>query len=268
VFSASDFDLQVPVSPPTVFKPCAIVPAYRHVERLGEIATRLRAAGLPVFIVDDGNDAPLRDRIAALHDPERGLRVVHRAANGGKGAAMKSGFAAAIGEGFSHALQVDADGQHDLDDAPVFIARARDNPAAVICGAAIYDSSVPKGRQYGRWITHFWVWIETFSFDIADSMCGFRLYPLAAASRVVTREHVGDRMDFDTEILVHLHWRGNRVINQATRVIYPDGNVSNFHMLRDNVRISLMHTRLALQGPFRVAARLLRNALGFKEQPE
>jgi hypothetical protein len=163
-----------------------------------------------------------------------------------------TGFRAAIARGFTHALQIDADGQHDVADVEKFIAAAREAPGALVCGQAVFDESVPSSRKFGRYITHFWVWVETFSFDIADSMCGYRIYPLAALSRIVDRAHIGAHMDFDIEIAVRLHWLGVPVVNIPTRVIYPVGNVSNFQMLKDNVRISLMHTQLALQAPFRM----------------
>jgi hypothetical protein len=121
----------------------------------------------------------------------------------------------------------------------------------------MYDESAPKSRKFGRYITHFWVWVETFSFDIADSMCGYRIYPLEPVARIMAATRIGARMDFDTEIAVRLHWRGVPIVNIPTRVIYPQGNVSNFEMLRDNIRISWMHTRLALQAPFRVLWKLL-----------
>jgi glycosyltransferase involved in cell wall biosynthesis len=236
---------------------CAVIPTYRHVVALPHIAAALRAHFETVFIVDDGNAEPERSAIAALHAPENGVQVVRRDANGGKGAAMLSGFHEAIAQGFSHALQLDADGQHDVADLPKFIEAWRNNPKALICGQAVYSADVPKSRKFGRYITHFWVWVETFSFDVADSMCGFRIYPLEPVERIITRTDVGKRMDFDTEIVVRLHWRGVRVINIPTRVIYPQGNVSNFQMLADNVLISLMHTRLFLQAPFRVLWKLI-----------
>ena len=71
-------------------------------------------------------------------------------------------------------------------------------------------------------------------------------------------------MDFDTEMLVHLNWRGLRVIEHPTKVIYPEENVSNFRMLWDNVRITAMHTRLAVQAPIRVPVRMLRRAMSSK----
>ena len=114
----------------------------------------------------------------------------------------------------------------------------------MIAGCPIYDASVPRGRLYGRYATHVWVWINTLSFDIRDSMCGFRLYPLASVLPLLDRVRIGQRMDFDSDIIVRLHWRGVRVVNQPTRVTYPQDGISHFRMFRDNVRISWMHTRL------------------------
>jgi glycosyltransferase involved in cell wall biosynthesis len=231
---------------------CAVIPSYRHVRALPALTQALRAHCETVFIVDDGNAEPERRAIAALHDPGRGVETLRIEVNSGKGAAMLMGFREAIERGFTHALQIDADGQHDVADVSKFTKAARENPRALICGQAMYDASVLKARKFGRYITHFWVWVETFSFDIADSMCGFRIYPLEPVARIIPGAHIGARMDFDTEMAVHLHWRGVRVVNVPTLVIYPPDNVSNFQMLADNVRISLMHARLALQAPFRV----------------
>lgn len=234
---------------------CAIIPAYRHYKELPRLIAALRPHCASVIIVDDGNENPARDAIAALAAP--GVTLVRLDANCGKGAAMVAGFRAAIAAGHTHALQIDADGQHDVADLPKFTAAMADAPDALICGQAVYDESVPKSRKIGRNITHFWVWVETCSFDIADSMCGYRLYPLRDVAAVLRGGPVGARMDFDTEIAVRLHWRGLRVINVPTKVIYPEGNVSNFAMLADNVRISLMHTRLVLQAPFRLLWKLV-----------
>lgn len=225
---------------------------------MAELPRLVRALGPiceTVFIVDDGNAAPAQEAIAALAGPSVEVRRLER--NAGKGGAMLEGFRAALAAGFTHALQIDADGQHDVEDAAKFAAAARARPAALICGQPIYDQSVPSARKFGRYITHFWVWVETASLDIADTMCGFRVYPLAAVARVIKHANLGKRMDFDTEIAVRLHWRGVAVVNMPTRVAYLEGNVSNFRMLADNVSISLMHTRLVLQAPFRLLWKLI-----------
>jgi glycosyltransferase involved in cell wall biosynthesis len=231
---------------------CAVIPTYRHVIVLPGLVEALRRHCEMVFVIDDGNETPARAAIAALHHPDNGVTVIRLDVNSGKGAAVLAGLRTALAQGFTHALQIDADGQHDLADLQKFVDAARAAPNALICGAATYDGSVPRSRKFGRYITHFLVWVETFSFDIADSMCGYRLYPLKAAAPVIEKGSAGSHMDFDTEIAVRLHWRGVAVVNIPTRVIYPPNNVSNFHMLADNVRMTWLHTRLLAQAPFRV----------------
>jgi predicted LPLAT superfamily acyltransferase len=141
-------------------------------------------------------------------------------------------------------VQVDADGQHAIEDIPKLLALAERHPDALISGQPIYDDSIPRSRLYGRWITHVWVWIETLSLQLKDSMCGFRVYPVSPTLRLAARETLGKRMDFDTEVMVRLYWQGNTSVFLPTRVTYPQDGLSHFDALKDNVRISLMHTRL------------------------
>lgn len=229
-----------------MIRACALIPTRNHWQALPEIAATLAGNGLPVIIIDDGSDSEAAEAIAALNAPALGVEVMRRAVNGGKGVAVMDGLRLAHARGFTHAIQVDADGQHDLTRLPDMLAAARAHPEAVVSGAPIYDSSIPTGRKIGRWITHLWVFVETLSFRITDSMCGFRAYPLAATIRLLDAEKIGRRMDFDTDIIVRLFWRGVPPLMLPVKVIYPPGNSSNFDLLRDNARISWMHTRLVL----------------------
>lgn len=240
------------------FSPCAVVPSRNHWRALAQVVERLRCAGLPVFIVDDGSDQPAQSAIAALHDPSNGVVVARRPVNGGKGAAVIEGFRLAQAAGYSHVVQVDADGQHDLDALPRLLAQAEAHPGALVSGAPLYDDSIPIGRKIGRWVTHLWVFVETLSFRISDSMCGFRAYPLAPCMALLAEESVGERMDFDTEIMVRLFWRGVAPIMVPVKVTYPPDNTSNFDVLRDNLRISWMHTRLVVSMVWRLPS-ILRN---------
>jgi predicted LPLAT superfamily acyltransferase len=223
---------------------CAVIPTHNHHTALADVVAAVRVCGLPVIIVDDGSDVLARDAIAALHAPQNDVFVHRLDENGGKGIAVITGLAIAQRHGYSHVLQVDADGQHDLERIPDLLTAARQHPDAVITGQPVYDDSIPTGRKIGRWATHVWVWIETLSLTIRDSMCGFRVYPVHACLDVWKREGAGAKMDFDTEILVRLFWRRVDVISIPVRVIYPDGNISNFRLWDDNVLITLMHTRL------------------------
>ncbi len=240
------------------FRCAALIPSRNHARALPTVVEAVIAQGLPVFIIDDGSDSPTAEAIAALHAPERGI-VVHRLPeNQGKGAAVCVGFRLAQAAGFTHALQIDADGQHDREALPRLLALAKRYPEAVVSGAPLYDGTVPTARKVGRWLTHVWVFVETLSFRITDSMCGFRVYPLAACRELLAEESVGARMDFDTEILVRLFWRGVPPLMLPVRVTYPPGNTSNFDVWRDNVRITRMHTRLVF-GMLRRLPQLLRH---------
>ncbi|WP_084419734.1 glycosyltransferase family 2 protein [Henriciella litoralis] len=235
-----------------------IIPTYRHVSRLAGILDLVVEAGLPVLVIDDGNAPDDRNAIIAACTGRAGVQCLHRNENGGKGSAVKDGLLAALAKGWTHAIQLDADGQHDTSRLGDLVSLAETHPNHVICAVPVYDETIPKARKIGREITHFWVRVETLSNEISDSMCGLRVYPLEETCHVVRREFIGARMDFDTEILVQLNWRGLRIIELPVRVTYPEENISNFRMLQDNIRISLMHTRLSVQAPFRVPIRMLR----------
>lgn len=226
------------------FRPCIVVPIYNHKETIAAIVRRLAPYGLPIFVVDDGSDAATGAVLAELAAGEPLARLFRLPVNGGKGAAVMRGFREASAAGHSHALQIDADGQHDIADIERFLARSRARPEAIIAGRPIYDASAPASRRYGRLVTHFWVWVETLSLAIGDSMCGFRLYPLAPTLALIDRVAIPTRMDFDIEVIVRLYWAGVPVENVDTRVVYPEGGLSHFDLWRDNLRISRMHTRL------------------------
>ncbi len=229
------------------FSPCCIVPTYDNPLTIERVVERVRSLGLPVIVVDDGSGAEGRaacDR-AAQQD---GVLLHRRAQNGGKGAAVKDGLRAARAAGYTHALQVDADGQHDFDDIPSFVEAARVEPRHLVLGYPVFDASVPKSRLWARQISVFWVTLETLGRRIVDPLCGFRVYPVAAALDVPVR---GNRMDFDPEIAVRLVWAGVPVRNRPTKVRYlaaDEGGVSHFQVFHDNVRISWMHTRLVCIG--------------------
>jgi glycosyltransferase involved in cell wall biosynthesis len=245
------------------FAAAIVVPVYNHARAIGPMLERLLPHGVPCVLVDDGSDtecAQVLDALAARHADA--VQLVRLPYNQGKGAAVTAGLRAAGARGCSHALQIDADGQHDAADVSAFLDDARATPHAVINGEPRYDASVPRGRLYGRYATHVWVWINTLSFDIRDSMCGFRVYPLPRTLALLQRERLGQRMDFDSEVLVRLHWDGVEIRNRPTRVTYPSDGVSHFDVWRDNVRISRMHARLFFGMLWRLP-RLLARKAGF-----
>ena len=226
------------------FRPCVLIPCYNHGAMIARVLSRLAPFGLPCLVVDDGSEAITRQELERLAAEQPQMTLVRLAQNAGKGAAVIRGLEECARVGYTHAVQVDADGQHAIEDIPKLLALAERHPDALISGQPIYDDSIPRSRLYGRWVTHVWVWIETLSLQLKDSMCGFRVYPVSPTLRLAARETLGKRMDFDTEVMVRLYWQGNTSVFLPTRVTYPQDGLSHFDALKDNVRISLMHTRL------------------------
>ncbi|WP_061039258.1 glycosyltransferase family 2 protein [Vibrio coralliirubri] len=225
------------------FNACFLIPCFNHGATMPAVVSSLHHFELPIIIVDDGSELATKQFLAPLADSPS-VTLVTLEQNQGKGGAVKAGIKRAQELGFSHAIQIDADGQHDLEALPALIQASQAKPMRLISGQPVYDESVPKARLYGRYATHIWVWIETLSLSIKDSMCGFRAYPINQTQAVLSKYDVGSRMDFDIEILVRLYWEGCDIDFVETRVIYPENGISHFDALWDNVKISWMHTRL------------------------
>lgn len=225
------------------FKACAIVPTYRHAKALPQLLAGLGEISLPVIVVDDGNAEPISSEIKQYCEAAEGVTLVRLDVNQGKGAAVLKGFSVARDMGFTHALQVDADGQHDLTQASQLIDMARAKPDHLISAEPVYDDSMPISRRIGRQITHFWVAINTLSFRFIDSMCGFRVYPLQASLALAETKPLAQRMGFDIDILVRLLWQGTPLSTLPVKVVYPVGNYSNFKPA-DNIEVSKTHAKL------------------------
>jgi glycosyltransferase involved in cell wall biosynthesis len=238
------------------FRPCLVLPVYDPGPALVRTVTALEAYRLPMYLADDGSGAETRRELQRLADGQSLIRLLTLSPNQGKGAAVMAALCRAGQDGFSHALQVDADGQHDTGAVATFLTLGQDHPEAVIAGTPRYDASVPAARKYCRRLSHFWVWVSTLSLDIRDSLCGFRLYPLEPTLTLLDRKDIPPRMDFDTEIIVRLHWAGVPVLNAPVAVIYPPDGVSHFRPWLDTFRLIWMHLRLFF-GMLRRLPRLL-----------
>lgn len=243
-------------------KPCVVIPVFNHEHAIDAVVVDVLAQNLFCILVDDGSSPTCAKKLDALAAEKQNLKLLRLAVNSGKGAAVLTGIRWAAQQGYTHALQIDADGQHCTADIPQFLEVAKNNPQAMINGRPIYDASVPKLRLYARYLTHIWVWINTWSFQIHDSMCGFRVYPIAAVMKLIAHQQLGERMNFDTDILVRLHWQGVDVINVPTRVTYPSDGVSHFRVWLDNVLITRMHVILFFGMLLRVPTLLARKVQG------
>ncbi|MBS1137601.1 MAG: putative glycosyl transferase, family 2, partial [Proteobacteria bacterium] len=164
-----------------------------------------------------------------------------------KGAAILHGLLLARSEGYTHALTMDADGQHPAAQIPTFMAASQASPAAMILGLPQFDASAPALRVRGRRISNWWANLETLWSGIGDSLFGFRVYPIRPLADIMARQPWMRRFDFDAEAVVRLCWSGVPPLNLPAPVRYlrpEEGGVSHFNYYRDNVLLTWMHTRL------------------------
>ncbi len=240
---------------------CAIIPTYDNPATVGLVVAEVRRHLDDVLVVDDGSAPPARrvvDQLAAAGT----CAVLRRPKNGGKGAALKAGLAWASEHGYDYAVAIDADLQHDASDIPRLLSRVHEGQETLVLGQPVFDRSAPRLRLFARKISVFWAVVETLGRKIGDPLCGYRVYPVEAALRTRTRARA---MDFEPEIAARLVWDGVAVEHVATRVVYvpgPAGGISHFRPLTDTLLISLAHTRLCVEGLWRLVRWAARAALG------
>jgi glycosyltransferase involved in cell wall biosynthesis len=227
-----------------MINPCIVIPIHNHQATIASVLDQLVPFGLPCIIVDDGSDIATRHVLEEQGKRHPWVQVLHHPRRSGKGEAVKTGLLRAHEIGFSHALQIDADGQHEVRDIPRFLAEAEAYPEALVLGKPAFGEDAPRSRRLGRRLSQFWVWVETLSLAIADPLLGFRVYPVPKVVALIQQQHLGSYMEFDPEVAVRLYWRGVLIRNVVTAVIYPQDGSSHFRLVRDNVRLSWLYIRL------------------------
>ncbi|HEX5221223.1 MAG TPA: DUF2062 domain-containing protein [Verrucomicrobiae bacterium] len=229
-------------------KPCVLIPCYNHSVTVGAVA-RAALEHCPVIVVDDGSTMPL---------PEMpGCTLVRLERNGGKAAALRVGFQRAMELGFTHAITMDADGQHFGEDLPKFLTMAQAQPEAYLVGVRdLVAAGCPRHRQRSNRISTFWYRVET-GVRLSDTQCGFRCYPLQLVNRLRIKS---GRYAYELEFMVRAAWIDTRIVPVPVKCTYAPGQtgVSHFRTVRDFVHITHMNILLVLQSwfvprPLRVA---------------
>ena len=218
-------------------KPCVVIPCFNHVTTVAGVAKGARVH-CPVIIVDDGSTVPLPDM------PD--CKIVRLAKNSGKGAALRAGFQCAATEGFTHAITMDADGQHRVEDLPKFLAAAEAQPDALIVGVRdFYASGAPTGRRRSNAVSTFWFHVET-GVRLGDTQCGFRCYPIDLTQRLKTKS---ERYAFELEFMVRASWTGTPIVPVPLICGYQPEQLrqSHFRPVVDLTRITVMNIGLVLQ---------------------
>lgn len=228
------------------FEPVVVAPSFNNAGTLAGIVRRVRALDLPLIVVNDGSTDATAEILASLATADDGIRVVTHPHNRGKAAALATAFGAAADAGYTHAVTIDTDGQLDPEQIPSLLSMARKTPHGLVIGQRDENTEgYPSKNRLGRRVSNLFVWMQS-GVRVADSQCGFRVYPLDFLREV--RCHAG-RYGFETEVLTRAGWAGRPVLGVTVRCHYfPAGKgVSHFRPFLDSFRGVPMHLRLMLR---------------------
>jgi glycosyltransferase involved in cell wall biosynthesis len=227
-----------------------LIPTYNAGARLVDTVNGALAQWSPVWVIIDGSTDGSAEAVLKLAAQDPRVRVIVRPENGGKGAAVATGVAAALAAGFTHVLTMDSDGQHPAGHIPAFMAASQAKPAALVLGRPVFGPEAPLERLQGRKISVGFAWLEILGAGIDDPLFGFRVYPAAPLQRALDSTRFARGFDFDPEVVVRMVWAGVPTINLPAPCRYlakSDGGVSHFKYVRDNVKMVWLHLRLLTQ---------------------
>jgi len=234
------------MTPPAPVDPqrCVLVPSYNSGSLLAATLRTVLAHWRPVVVVDDGSTDESMSSIGALARQHEGVHLVRLPHNSGKGAAVRAGLEYAAEQGWTHAATFDADGQHHAPDLQRFMEAARARPDAIIAGLPVFGADAPRIRVTGHRIANFCTLVETSGRGPADSLCGFRVYPVRSALAALRTGKRGRGFDFETEIGVRLSHLGVPCVDIPTSVRYANRQPSHFRYWKDNLLLVRTHAAL------------------------
>jgi len=217
---------------------CVLIPVYNHGLTVGAVVRGARAE-FPVIVVNDGST----DSTSAVLAAEPGIIRVDLPVNQGKAEALKAGFAKALELGYTHAITMDADGQHPVSALAGFAQSCRETPESLIVGVRdLKAEGAPWARRATNDLSTFWFRFETGA-TLRDTQCGFRVYPLERIRDIRVRS---GHYAYELEIMALAAWIGIPLRAHPVRADYSaaTSRMSHFKPGRDFLEISRVHNRL------------------------
>lgn len=208
----------------------ALIPAYNEAGLIGPVIEAIRRHVGTVLVVDDGSFDGTAE-VARL----AGAQVVSHDGRRGKGVAIRTGLARLAGQGHRYILMLDADGQHDPEDAPRLIEAAATHGYDLVIGYRVLDPALSGAVRYYTNIVGCNTLSRWIGEELLDSQSGFRL---VRASLLEGLELDARGFEIETEMLLKLCRRGARMGHARVRSI-PPVRKSRLRPVRDVTRICL-----------------------------
>jgi glycosyltransferase involved in cell wall biosynthesis len=169
----------------------ALIPAYEEGPRIGAVVSGARRH-LPVVVVDDGSSDDTAERAGAA-----GATVLRQAPNAGKGAALRMGFQHALDTGREGVVTLDADGQHDPDEIPRFLAAFAASRPELIIGRRDF-AAMPPVRRLSNTLGG-WALSVAVGRAIPDNQSGYRLIGRTLMRALLSSDESG--FEFEVEMI-------------------------------------------------------------------
>jgi len=221
---------------------CVIIPTYNNVQTIGQVVQDVMSYCDQLIVVDDGCTDGTLD---VLHSLSQSIHIVSYQPNRGKGHALVAGFKKAKELGYTHAITIDADGQHFADDIPQLIEKMERCPQAIIVGCRnLTEKNMPRQNTFANQFSNFWFRLQT-GVNLSDTQSGYRLYTLSSLRGLSL---ITSRYEAELELLVFAAWAGVQICSVPVKVYYPpvEERVSHFRPVYDFVRISILNTILCV----------------------
>jgi len=212
-----------------------VIPVYNEVDTIEQIVEAVRASGvddLEIILVDDGSTDGTRDVLRQKIESSV-ARVIFHERNQGKGAALRTGFAAASGD---VVIVQDADLEYDPSEYPKLIEPIVSGRADVVFGSRF------AGGEPHR-VLYFWHYVvNRFLTMLSNIFTNLNLTDMEVCYKVFRREILQkirieeDRFGFEPEITAKVAKLGCRIyevgISYAGRT-YGEGKKIGW---RDGIR--------------------------------
>ena len=219
---------------------CAIITTYHNAGKLADVISHTARYIHDIIVVDDNSDEKFE--VLRIKTP---VTIVHCPLKTGKGYALKQGLRKAIKMGFSHALTIDCDGQHSVENIPLLLTISRQQPDCFIVENRTV--TLDNSSKYHIFAEKFCEYMFTMQTSIHlpyIRQSGMHLYPLNCLHGLsLLTSH-----DAELELLVFAAWAGEKIVSVPIQCghVSKEKRVLHFSTVYDFFRITIVNSILCL----------------------
>ncbi len=207
---------------------CAILPSYNEEKNITSVIKGILKHNIDVIVVDDGSKDKTSQRAS-----ENGAAVIRHHKKKGKGVSIKDGLNYAADNDYDYIITIDADGQHNPEEIPLFVKEADANEeAGIVIGSRLWNpEKMPLARLCtNRFMSHL---ISLLCRqNIPDTQCGYKLIKKDVLKVISVKSR---KFEIESELLVKAAKAGFKIKSIPIKSIYA-GEKSRINPFTDAIR--------------------------------